>query len=93
MDVAQVDQFGSEGFSDGLFSEADSEDALGGCIASDEGEQDAGFLGYAGAGGEEDSVEAFYFVERDAVVAMYFHRFSQFPEDVEQIVGEGIVVV
>src|SRR5690606_25397342 len=61
---------------------------------TDEWEQQSGFGGDAGAGGENNAVEIRHFVEGDLIVLVNSHGCMQdcFYE-VNEVVGEGVVVV
>ena len=80
---------------DGLVSEADAEDGFLAGEGADHVEGDAGFGGGAGAGGDEDAVgvEREGFGGRDLVVAEDALFDAQLTEILDEVEGEGIVVV
>ena len=93
MHVRQVDKPGPERLANGLFAQADSQDTLCRSIPFDQGKQDARFFGDSRSGGEDDPLEAVYRFQCNAVVAMHFHLGPQFLQQMQQIVGEGIVII
>src|SRR5258708_6987924 len=56
---------------------------------------DPGFLRRAGPGRNHDALRLLCrdLVERDLIVAMHFQLFAQLPEELREVVSEGIVVV
>jgi hypothetical protein len=105
-EVSGADDLASEGCADGLVTEADAEqgDAVGSAACAggnsggemtDEVDADAGFLGSAGSGRDDDAVgaEGLDFSEGDFIVAADFDLSAQFSEILDEVVGEGIVVV
>ena len=80
---------------DGRVSEADAEDGFFAGEGADHVEGDAGFGGGTGAGGDEDAVgvECEGFGGRDLVVAEDALFDAQLTEILDEVEGEGIVVV
>ncbi len=91
--VTEILERGAEGFTDRLFTQADTEDTFGRRILPDKRQQDPGFLGNTGAGGKEDLIETSHLGKGDPVVAVHFHLCIQLFEDMQEVVGEGIVIV
>jgi hypothetical protein len=88
-DVAAID------LADGLVAEAYAEDGCGGAEFADEVEGDAGFVGSAGAGGDADFFwgEFFDVIDGEGVVAEDFHVGTELAEVLDEVVGEGVVVI
>src|SRR6185369_10545450 len=84
-----------ERLADGLMAEADAEDRGGLVKAMDEGEGDAGAVRSSRAGGDHDTFggEARDLLHGDPVVADHPHGRAQLTQILDQVVGEGIVVV
>jgi hypothetical protein len=76
-------------------SQADSEHGDFAGKVPDECDADSGFLRGAGAGREENAlrVHGFDFHYGELVVAADYHLGSQFPQILDEVIGEGIVVV
>src|SRR5262245_59313127 len=83
------------GFNDGLVSQADAEDGDGAAPAPDEWDRDAGFSWCAGAGGDHDGFrcERIDILDGDGVVSFDAHVLSKLAQVLNDIEGEGIVVV
>ena len=94
-EAAGADDIATEDVADGLMAEADAEEGGGFTEALDHGAADASFLGGAGAGGDADVVwiELSYLIQSDLVVAADFHDGSHLAEVLDEVVGEGVVVV
>ena len=95
-DLVGADDLAAEGLADGLVAEADADErraGLGGGL--DEREADAGVVGGAGAGGEEDGRGAHRhrLLDVDLVVAADLGLGAEFPEIVEEVPGVAVVVV
>ena len=90
-----TDDLAAEGGSDGLMTEADAENGRFARHALDERHEDAGFLRRAGAGRKQDSfgMERLDLVDGKLVVAANDHLRAEFTEVLNEVVGEGIVVV
>lgn len=80
---------------DGLVAEADAEKGYTPFDGVDEGNGDACVVGGAGSGGDDDAVggEAECFVDGEFVVAADGGFFTGFADVLDQVVGEGVVVV
>jgi hypothetical protein len=100
-EVPGADDLASEGCANGLVPEADAQqgDATGtascagrnsGGEMADEVDADAGFLGSAGSGRDDDAVgtESLDFSEGDFIVAADFDLGAQFSEILDEVVGE-----
>ena len=88
-DIAAID------LTDRLVAEADAKNRCGGSKFADEFERDACFVGCAGAGRDADAfrLECFHLVHRDHVIAENFHLRSKLAEILDEVVGEGVVVI
>ena len=93
-----ADDVTSEGCADGLVAEADAEES--GCAglrwrSADEVDADAGVLRGAGAGGDEDAVgvQVFDLLWGQFVVATNDHLLAELANVLDEVVGEGVVVV
>ena len=90
-----ADDFAAEDLADALVAEADSEDGDFSAEFADGVATDAGFGGGAGAGGDDD----FFGGELgdvgggNLVVALHEQVGSEFAEILDEVVGEGIVVI
>lgn len=69
IDLFEVGECGPEGFADGLFAEADSQNAFAGGVFPNQGKQQSSFGGNTGSGGEHNLVKVGDLFQRDLVVA------------------------
>src|SRR5271168_4695637 len=85
----------AEGGSDGLMSEADSENRDFPGKMADQLNADAGFLRSARPRRNQDAFGAhgFYIADRYLIVAAHLDFRAQFAQILHQVVGEGIVIV
>ena len=93
MHLLQVQQFCPESLADGLLAQANAQDALLGGITADERKEDAGLLGDAWSGRKEDFIKVGYIFQRNLVVSMHFDICPHLLQDMEEIVGERIVII
>ena len=91
----RVDDPRTERLRDGLVSEADAEERQLARERLDGGERDAGGVGVAGTGREDErlGLERPDAVHVDFVVAHHVHLRAQSPEVLDEVVGERVVVV
>jgi hypothetical protein len=99
-ELGSADYVAAEGCTDGLMAEADAEDGDDGGDSGagkvlDEPDADAGVLRSAGAGRDEDAVgmQGFDFGGGELVVAADDHLGAQLAHVLDEVVGEGVVVV
>ena len=87
--------FTAEDVANGLMAKTNAEQRCGFAKALDHGATDAGFFWRARAGGDADVVglEPRDLIQRDLIIATDFHDGTHFAEVLDEIVGEGIVVV
>src|SRR5262245_39686588 len=87
--------FSAKGLPDGLVAEAYPEDWNAGGRFADEIEANAGFVGRAGAGRENDRIglQRHDVADRNLVVAMDDHVRPQPSQIVEEVEGEAVIVV
>ena len=90
-----ADDIAAKDVADGLVPQAHAEQRGGLAKALDHRAADACLLGRAGAGGDADVVglELFDLVQRHLVIAADFHDGSHLAEVLDEVVGEGVVVV
>ena len=93
IDFAQIGQCAAETFTDGLMTEAHTEDGFLSSVCFDDIEQKPCLAGNARAWGEDDFVEGLELLHLELVVAKDRHVGSQFFDEMTQIVGERVVVV
>ena len=94
-EVLGADDLAAEGLADGLVAEADAEDGDFAGHVPDERHEDAGFAGRAGAGREQNAfgLECLDLFDGQLVVAADFDLCTQLAEVLDEVVGEGVVVV
>ena len=93
--VMGADHLAAKRFTDGLMAEAHTEyRRLTGHVAN-EGDEDAGFAWGARTGREQNAVrpESLDFLDCQFVVAAHHDLRTQFAQVLNEVVGEGIVVV
>src|SRR5262245_29230103 len=85
----------AEGLSDALMAEAHAEDGSGRAQALDQRQRDAGLGGMPGPRRDHDPVRVHghHVLHRERVVARHAHVGAQLPEVLDEVVGEGVVVV
>ena len=76
-----------------MLAQADAQDALLGSITADERQKDARLFGDAWSGRKEDFVEVGYIFQRNLIVSMHFDVCPKLLQDMEEIVGERIVII
>ena len=88
-DVSTID------LADGLVTEADTEYGGGRAELADEFDGDARLVWCAGTGGNADFLrgEGFHFIDGEGVVTENFHLHAKLAKVLDEVVGEGIVVV
>ena len=96
MDGFGLDDFAAKGLTDSLMAEADAEEGritLGGGL--DEVEANAGMVGIAGAGGDEDAFGFFRedLIDGDFVIAIDLGFDAQIAQILDQVVGKAVVIV
>ena len=93
--VLGADDLSAESGADGLMSEADAEHGNFAGEVADDVDADAGVLRGAGAGGDDDALgmHGGDFGDGHLVIAAHFDVSAQFSEILDEVVGEGIVVV
>ncbi len=100
----RTDYLAPEGCADGLVPETDAKDRHGADAGmrgreigevEDEGDGDAGLLRGAGPGRDEDAIgtEGFHLGRGELVVAVDKDLLPEFPEVLDEVVGEGVVVI
>ena len=85
----------TKGFADGLVAEAYAQNGNLPGKAAQGGHGNAGFFGRAGAGADHEvlGLEFGNFVQRDVVVAAHADFLAELGEILDDVVGEGVVVV
>ena len=80
---------------DGLMAEADAEDRHRRPGALDQLEADAGPVGIARAGRQHDGLRRLgqHLIDGDLVVAVDARRRAQFAEEMDEVVGEAVVII
>src|SRR5579864_7210393 len=94
-DMTGTNDIAAEGFADRLVTEADAEHWDFSREVADQVDADARLMRRAWAGRDDDALgtHALNFVHGNLVVAAHLDLCAQFAEVLDQVVGEGIVVV
>jgi len=91
-----IDHLATEDLSDRLVAETDPEQRQAGFRSRcDHIETNTGLVRIAGTGGENDSIGLVFqnFVDRNPVIAKNRTLFPQFPQIMDEIVGEAVVII
>jgi len=93
--VRSTNHFPSESRANGLMSQANPKDRNSACEVADQIDADASVLRRAWTGRDDDSfrVHRIDVGNRDLIVAAHFDLSPEFPEILNQVVSERIVIV
>jgi hypothetical protein len=94
VDLIQIGQFASESLTDCLMPEANPKQRLGCGVLPDQGQQDAGFLRYAGPRRKQNAFIVSHISQLNLIVPENIHLLTKyFFSQVNQVVSEGIVII